>query len=169
MIDKIKFSGFELNSRDSDPFIIAIGKFFINFGAVEMLTFNLIQHLAPDQFERCFKWRLGVRLDFIEKRLLDLPLDNDKKEDIRKTIDSARYMAKYRNIIAHNPVIVAEKMQDDGKIHREIGIPEVMTYPSNPKVRLILAESLNQSVDVVVELANNMHELFSIKTNIQLP
>ncbi len=64
-------AGFELNSKYTDPWVVAIGKFMINFGGVEWLTFLWLETLAKDEILKdvAVDMPLTRRIELIQKLL----------------------------------------------------------------------------------------------------
>ena len=63
------YKGLEFHSPKTDQWMIGIGKYLVNFGAVEFLTYALIGALTDDEalYESTKKKQLSERLTLINK------------------------------------------------------------------------------------------------------
>jgi len=149
------FQGIELNSHKTDDLVFAIGKFIVNFGAAEYLTYILIEELSHDEivYDLSIDMPLSRRLKLIKDLSLKRKLDKELIDDIKKTINVAEDLAQFRNSIAHNPIMLSVKNNESSAL---IGIPNMKKAKNKNNVPVASLKKLNLGIDAVVELVNNL-------------
>lgn len=158
-------SGFGINPKGTDPWIWAIGKIMINFGAVEALSYVLIDKLTRDPLlhdlalDMPFKKRISVIEDMIERE--DIP--EDLKQEANGAWQRASKMADFRNQIAHNPLVFGWHGQERDAPPDFIGVPHLKKMKGQMQRIVPLAdiEQLNASVNAIVEVARNLEEILN--------
>ena len=101
------YSGFALNSKHTDPWIHAIGKFMINFGSIELLSFIWVDRLSKDLIlhDIALDMQLSKRIDLIRKLVERSSLSKNLNKQVREVWAEAESLAKLRNDIAHSPIV----------------------------------------------------------------
>ena len=127
----------KLQNDDERAYSYVIGGVFINFGALEMMSFGWVESLGNDPVvmrDLAIDMNLAKRIDFIVMLIKRSEWPDDLKE---KSISLWRQVAeesKIRNTIAHNPYITgmnregstvsgianAKKMKGDGPYEYEL-------------------------------------------------
>lgn len=149
------FEGFELNPMETDQYAVGIGKFIVNFGAIELLTYQIIDELQQGRAKINFDQTLGQRLNLIKNLTTahrkSHNLESQLAGEIIKTINRIRELAKLRNDIAHNPVIIGNRFSGGEKI-AYFGVPKVRnSYGKPPKI--VNIDTINLGVAQVAEQA----------------
>ena len=107
-----------------------IGKFILNFGAIEWLSYMYLIELDPtrESFDKGLERLLIPRIKTLHS-LLDrsTSLGTTTKQELRALWDEAKELAKWRNRIAHNPVIPRWKRGSDSDRSPPdmMGVPDV--------------------------------------------
>ena len=117
----------------------AIGKAFVAFGSIEHITVVCLREIPKDSIQRFSKaLRLTQRIDLLLE-LLE-PYQQPECLALADKLREAKVLARTRNLIAHNPLVL--QMHDDGKgnqifgsaitaIHKEghiISLPEAEEF-----------------------------------------
>lgn len=163
------YAGFDINAKASEPFVAAVGKMMVNFGAIELLTYIWIDRLAKDPV--VLNLALGMpfskRLDLIQQLIIREFPEGKAKNDALKSWKNAGKLSEFRNEIAHNPIVFS--WQGTPKSINQppdfIGIPNIKAIRNKGHKIMPIAslKKLNLAVDAIVEAAKNLHELLPIK------
>lgn len=93
----------------------AIGKAFVAFGAIEHVTFICLRELPRDRIQRSIKsFRLGHRISLLLE-LLEAK-DGAPYTNLSAKLARANELAKIRNLIAHNPLVMDVFQLRDGTL-----------------------------------------------------
>jgi hypothetical protein len=142
---------FMLNQEGTEPWINAIGRLILNFGAVEALSFGWIGALSKDMVvhDLAIDMPLSKRLELIYQLIDRAELPNKFK---REMISSWREIQKFielRNTIAHNPLLFSWRGSDKSGPPDFIGIPnlKLARRRRNSYALHIELTKLNESID----------------------
>jgi hypothetical protein len=155
-----------LNPAGSEPWVIAIGRFILNFGAVEAQTYFWLLQLrdVTELPEADTAAPFAPRARAI-KQLVALtgfaPQDIERADELW---DIAVEHARFRNRVAHNPIFFGWHSPD------ESGPPDFMTVvdlghglrPDYTGDASISLTTLNAQVDAVAQLARGLYELYRL-------
>jgi hypothetical protein len=151
--------GVAKNEAYMEPWLRQIGMFIINFGAIELVSYkylNLFEATEGDFLNNIDKF-LSKR---IEKLVKERSLEN--KEEILCNWDNAKELAKWRNRIAHNPVLPTWKpgSDSDNSPPDLLGIPDMKQINKENKISdSISLEGLGKLNDATVEIAEALNAL----------
>ena len=156
------FSGYVMDSPHSKPFYEAIGKLLINFGAIELWTFSMYSAITEDKdYLKLIGKKFSTRCDMMLKEGKN-KLSNKNRKVLETLIVDAKREAKFRNTIAHNPVVFHWKK---GKLTSEapdyIGLIDIETS-AGTKIDKITYKQINEAINRVAKIAKAAHD-FQIK------
>ena len=101
--------GSTLNHKKSEEFCFAIGKVLLNFSAIELWTFNVYEEvLGGRAYKKLRGLSFSQRCDAIMKDC-KRSISQGNFDTLAEVIDESKQLAKFRNKIAHNPVVLAWK------------------------------------------------------------
>jgi hypothetical protein len=90
-----------------------IGRVFVAFGSIELVTLECLRNIPCDRIQRSTRgFRLSQKIDLIVELLetkSDTPFSN-----LSALLLSAKELAKTRNLIAHNPLVLDVYEDTDG-------------------------------------------------------
>ncbi len=116
------------------PFLV--GQYMLNFGAIELLSFQYLNFLEANRvdFNKNLDQLLGTRIN----RIVDLinqsqQISAPDKDEIISVWQDAKKLAKWRNRIAHNPVLPTWKPGSDSEHSPPdlLGIPDMRQLKSS--------------------------------------
>jgi hypothetical protein len=162
----VPLAGYQVDSKHSDPWIIAIGKFMINFGAIEQLSFSWVESLSKDpaDFEKALDLQLSKRIDLILRLVERSDLSKQVRREIVKALGTARLLARLRNDIAHSPLVFGWRGPADHRPPDFIGSfnAKKLKGKNEPRiVPLVDLKVLNQGIDDVVEVGQQLYRLLA--------
>lgn len=158
----MKWMGYGKNPAGSNPLLVAIGKFIVNFGALEAATYFWLVQLQgsfPLQ-DGDVKARFLVRVNHITE--LAETKHVPRLEDIRAKWATALELARFRNRLAHNPIMFGWSGVEQTGEPDSIRIIDFQTglasgTAGDPSIAL---PQLNSLVNEVAELAESLQELY---------
>ena len=151
----------ELNARYLGDWPLKIGLYMINFGTIELISYQYLNSLEATrlEFDKTLHLLLGQRID----RILELTQASTAVADIDKTEISglwqqARKLARWRNIIAHNPVLPVWKPGSDSNKDPPdlIGVPDMRQLKVSNQSKSISLEGMNSLINESAELGNRL-------------
>ena len=153
------FAGFEINPKSAHSFVDGIGKYMINFGTIEILTYLYIEILSHDEvvYDLSMNMTLSRRLDLINKLAEKRYPGSEITVDIKQITEKAKHLSTFRNNIAHNPLMLGQTNDGSNDTVAFIGIPKWKKSLDRSAVPMISAKNILLGVDAVVELAKNMN------------
>ena len=90
---------------DSSRWATLIGRMFIAFGNIERTTHECIRDWAGDQIHKHFaKARLSARIELARDLACSQDASPMTKDAFSQSLTRAKNLAKYRNLVAHNPL-----------------------------------------------------------------
>lgn len=90
---------------DSSSWAPIIGRMFIAFGSIEQTTHKCIRDWAGDQIHKHFaKARFAARIELARDLALTQDVLPATKDAFCQSLTRAKNLAKYRNLVAHNPL-----------------------------------------------------------------
>ena len=100
------FTGFRLHDPESDELACIVGRFIINFSAIEAASIFWWRRVAKDADElgRMIKTPFVARVDGILDNLHCSTLSPFQREQAVRAWSAAKEFAKVRNNLAHNPI-----------------------------------------------------------------
>lgn len=157
------FTGFELNPKHTDPWVIAIGKFMVNFGGIEWTTFLWIDRLSNDPLlkELTLEMPLARRIGVIRRLLESREPGKKLLNEARSAWGKAEKLAQLRNDIAHNPIVFGWHGPEEKRTPDFIGSLNFRKVKSGAHTTTPLLEfsALNRGIDEAAAIAQKLHEL----------
>ncbi len=141
---------FEIDVDGGNEFALSIGKLILNFGAVELITYELIEILSKDIVltKVAKKMMLGKRLDLLSMLVRERDLGEHIQENLYDSIKKVKKSCELRNVIAHNPFIYSIN-PDTNEQGAFSGIPN---FKKSEKDKNIVLYSINEIREVVNEV-----------------
>jgi hypothetical protein len=138
-----------------------IGFYMLNFANVELISYKYLDSLekTEEAFPKNLKKLLSQRINRIEK--LVNASDNPNKTEIIELWEQIRKLSKWRNRIAHNPVLPTWKPGSDPENSPPdvLGIPDMRQISEVSKILDSLSlEGLALLNDETVRVAGKLHE-----------
>ena|SRR5687767_1241585 len=154
-----------VNPKEAADLVPLVGKFMVNFGAIEYQSQLWIDRLAQDEalvdlaIESQFSRRVDLIGDLVTR---EKGIDAGLKQRCEKEWRRAKELSEVRNAIAHNPAVFGWHGKEEGVPHF-IGIPVLRRLARNPtgSIPYIGTEGLAKAVDHVVSVARALEQLFS--------
>ena len=104
----------------------AIGKAMVSFGEIELITYQCLVHLPKDKIEAtASRQGFTFRVDLIVEILNGWNSKSEQVDSFIQMLKRARELARTRNDIAHNPVMLnvfASQISDDLAVEHCISI-----------------------------------------------
>jgi hypothetical protein len=155
--------GVDLNPPHLGDWPYRIGQFILNFGAIEWLSYQYLNALedARAEFDKNLDRLLFARIDRVLELVGASPKFSDAdKAEVRSLWGEAKELARWRNRIAHNPVLPTWKPGSDS--HRDppdlIGIPDMKQLKSGGGISDSLSiEAMSKLVGESFDLAHRLH------------
>lgn len=147
----------EVNSPHLGQWPENIGKFILNFAALELISYQYLTVLEPDRdrFNRSLDLLFTPRVN----RLLELiaaaeDIQEDAKREMKELWESAKMGARWRNRIAHNPVLPTWKPGSDPATDppEVLGIPDLRQLKAGDTSDSISLDLLRKLVDETCRL-----------------
>ena len=156
-------AGFDFNNPKANDLVFAVGKLIMNFGAVEFLTYRLIDQLGEDTtdhdaaLERLFMNRFRLIEDLARQQ----SMPDEILSDIETVRGTVKEMAAFRNKIAHNPIVQTWKEKDIRSKPGSFGVIDIKSQKGKdrPIVDIVSLKKINLGIDAVVELATNLESI----------
>jgi hypothetical protein len=97
-----------MTKEQQDAWGGAIGGLLINFGAVEFVSFQWIDRLSIDRVVRdiAIELTLSKRINLLKRLIRRSDMTAAQKETACLLWDEVSELAKVRNVVAHNPLVV---------------------------------------------------------------
>jgi hypothetical protein len=142
-----------LNNPDDDPWIIMVGKYILNMGAIEATTRKIVATITGSDSSPEVSHDLHVRIRFIRKRF---PRENRERHAWAMNIFGVglRHVA-FRNIIAHSPLALAVA-SDKTDI---LGIMNLTPNDPDNLGQLVTLEELKGRVDESSRLGHDLMKM----------
>jgi hypothetical protein len=156
--------GVVLNAPYLGAWADKIGRFILNFGGIELLSYQqlLLLEESHDEFVKNLDKFLGKRID----RLIELLRSTSllKAENIAVAVElweDAREFSKWRNRIAHNPVLPTWKpgSNADKDPPDLLGIPDFHQFKEGSTSDSIPMELMDRMIDEAAFLAGKLHDI----------
>jgi hypothetical protein len=141
-----------------------IGQFIVNFGGIEILTYQYLAHLEGSQeaFDKNFDRLLADRIDRIVKLLpICESLGPGHRAHAADLWGRVRDLTKWRNRIAHNPVLPEWSAHKNREVDPpdRIGLPDVRQFRQGGDGDFIPIEVMNEMVVASADLSRDLHAL----------
>ena len=141
------------NAQD-DEWVVLVGRYMLNIGAVEMATRLLIVKLLGTDSAPIFYDDLVARLGFVRKRF---PRTNAARHKWAMNVfEVASKHAGFRNIIAHSPLAMSNHKDGSLRIH---GIMNLTPKDQKKVAEIISLEELRGRVNESAALGRNILEM----------
>lgn len=156
--------GVELNPPYLGKWPLKIGQYMLNFGAIEMLSYQYLNALEATraEFNKNLDCLLGGRIE----RILTLvtaasAITAADKDQIKGLWLEAKDLAIWRNRIAHNPVLPTWKpgSNSDRDPPDLIGVPDMRQIRSSDVSDAISLDGMNKLIDASADLGKRIHEV----------
>lgn len=150
------------NPNYLEPWLRPIGSYMLNFGAIELISYKYLDFLecTEEDFLKNTKKLLSERISRIENLVKEK--DFPHKDEITDLWGEARELSKWRNRIAHNPVLPTWKPGSDSENSPPdlLGISDMKQVNKESKVTdSISLEGLNKLNIETIKLAEKLLEL----------
>ena len=156
--------GVVLNAPYLGAWADKIGRFILNFGGIELLSYQqlLLLESSHGEFVKNLDRLLGKRIDRLVELLRSTPLLN--AEDIASAVElweDAREFSKWRNRIAHNPVLPTWKPGSNANKDPPdlLGIPDFRQFKEGSTSDSIPMELMDRMIDEAASLGGKLHDL----------
>jgi len=154
--------GLERNQSYMVEWCRLIGFYMLNFANVELISYKYLDSLekTEEAFLKNTEQFLSQRINRIEELIGALDFPN--KAEILQLWGRIRELAKWRNRIAHNPVLPTWKPGSDPQNSPPdmLGIPDIKQISKESKISdSISLEGLCLLNDETVRVADRLHEL----------
>jgi len=155
------FAGYELNPKHTDPWITAIGKFMVNFGGIEWVTFLWIDRLTDDRVlkDLTLEMPLARRIEVIRRLLGSRELTKKLLNEARSVWGKAEKLAHFRNDIAHSPIIFGWHGPEENRPPDFIGSLNFRKANKPEATPLVEFKALNRAIDDAAAIAQKLHDL----------
>jgi hypothetical protein len=103
--------GYLLNPAGQHDWPRLIGCFVINFGAIEVQTYEWLRKLSADglHLEQALKKLFNDRVRILRQLLGELKLPSPLNVECEEVWNQATDLAAFRNTIAHSPIVLVWK------------------------------------------------------------
>lgn len=153
-------SGFKLDDPSTQPWLVAIGKLMLNFGAIELLTYAWIDRLGGDA-DAMKEARFSSRVARIEGLLSSITCTDETRSEVLDAWAAAGELAKFRNSMAHNPLVFGWRGRTEDGPPDFVGLPDFKSRPSEvASVKtLIDLRGLEAAINDAARLAQGLEKL----------
>jgi hypothetical protein len=160
----VRWTGYGVNPSGSDPWLTAIGKLVVNFGALEAQTYFWLAQLRgtvplPDaDMKRLF----GPRVDTILSLVPADPHASPHLTGVQDGWDKAKELSKFRNQIAHSPIVFGWKGPENGApdFLKVLDFKEGGSASGNdPAIELT---TIHQRIDEVATVTEKLFSLYRL-------
>lgn len=152
--------GVELNPAHMGDWPWKIGQFILNFGAIELMSYQYLNSLEEtrDEFNRNLDRLLGPRIDRILELIVDSKLLLSEKSEIQALWLEAKELSPWRNRIAHNPVLPTWKTSDPSRDPPDlIGIPDMHQLKGSDESNSISRALMDKLIAASADLGRRIH------------
>lgn len=156
--------GVALNAPYIGAWAEKIGRLILNFGGIELLTYQqlLLLERSHEEFVRNLDRLLVKRIDRLTHLLGETELlSQTERPGAIELWEEAREFAKWRNRIAHNPVLPTWKPGSNAESDPPdlLGIPDFRQFKDGGKSNSIPIELMDRLIDETANLAQRLHAL----------
>jgi hypothetical protein len=143
-----------LFAASDDEWVVMVGRYMLNMGALEMATRLLIARVMGGDTDPIFADDLSVRIGFLRKRF---PRENNERHSwAMNAFEVALKHSGFRNILAHSPLLIAGQADGTYKIQ---GIFNVTPKDPNNVGHLVSLEELKGRVTESAAVARGLLEM----------
>lgn len=138
-----------------------IGSFVLNCASIELISYKYLDYLelTRKDFDKNIGKPLSKRIDRIVELISASNLvSNESKEELADLWDEVRDCSKWRNRVAHNPLLPTWKPGSDSKNSPPdvLGIPDMKQVKGSNTSNSISLENLKKLVDLSSDLAKRL-------------
>ena len=153
----------ELDSPHLGDWPRTIGSYMMNFAAIELISFHYLDKLEStrDDFNKNLTCLLSARIDRILQLITASPkISESDKADFEALWQECRDLSKWRNRIAHNPVVPTWKAESNVNFDPPdlIGIPDMRQLQSGNTSNSISLKGMQKLVQASADLGKRLHE-----------
>lgn len=153
-----------LNPQYLGAWATKIGCFILNFGGIELLSYQQLLLLEAthedflENLDRLLSKRIDRVINLLSKTSL---LPEAERQEAIALWEEAREFAKWRNRIAHNPVLPTWKPGSSAETDPPdvLGIPDFKQFKEGSTSNSISLELMNRMIDDSAALAQRIHRL----------
>lgn len=153
---------FTLSEAESAQWSVAIGRAFVNFSPIEAESFRWLHHFTGSVAlaqSKLFK----ARINSIRAQIAASNWTTEQKSEANALWDEAVEAAKFRNIIAHNPVARVPEETTGERVTAIINFREI--NPSGAtRVRMFFVSDLLSFSASLEPLAVRLHDFLGNRT-----
>jgi hypothetical protein len=134
-----------------DEWVVMVGRYILNMGAVEMATRLLIVRITGSDQDPIFSGPLAARIAFLRKRF---PRQSATRHSWAMSVFSvAKQHTIFRNTVAHSPLAISSQPDDSFKINGILNIT-----PNDPAnvANLVSLEELRGRTNESAAIARDM-------------
>jgi len=143
-----------LFNAGDDDWVVMVGRYILNMGAIEMATRLLIAQIHGTDSAPIFSDDLSARIGFIRKRFPRSSAPRHKWA--MNALDVTRKHAAFRNIVAHGPLAVVGHADGTFQIR---GIINVTPKSKETVAQLVSLEELKGRVNESAVVARQLLEM----------
>lgn len=155
--------GIEINPPHLGDWPHRVGQYMINFGALELVSYRHLVLLESSETEfikntdRLLSARISRIQELLGKAVLAKP---EKRDELVSLWEEVRELAKWRNRIAHNPVLPSWKPGSNSEVDPPdfLGVPDMKQLRASHTTDSISLEGIVFLIDACVDLAKRLHE-----------
>jgi len=169
-LDGLRNIGMELNPSHLGNWPYRIGQYMLNFGAIELISYQHLLLLEPDRstFNLNLERLLGARISRIQALVeSSARVQPEFKIDLTTLWEEARGLSIWRNRIAHNPALPSWKPGSNSERDPPdlLGVPDMRQLKEGSTSDSISLEGLIKLIDHSVAVAQKLHRASSVLRN----
>jgi len=135
----------------------------MNFAAIELISFHYLDklELTRADFDKNLSCMLSKRIDrILELITASLKISRSDKDQFDLLWQESRDLSKWRNRIAHNPVVPTWKPESNVNLDPPdlIGVPDMRQLQSGNISDSISLEGMQRLVQASADLGQRLHE-----------
>ena len=165
---------FVLNPQDIDPWPLNIGKLMINMTSIELTTYQFLNELEStrERFNSHIGSKLSKRVTRIQSLITNKPdISPQERNYINGLWDEVKRLSRWRNRLAHNPVMFAWKPSSNSKTDPPdvVGVIDVEQLKTGSVSDTLTIEQLNSMINQSARVAGELNavaaKIFSAKSS----
>ena len=151
---------YSIDPKHTESWLAPIGKLVVNFGALELETFQWIDTLSNrTRTDRAINQMFKPRVLTILGLSANVP-DKKLRKEIEKVWQEALRIAEFRNVILHNPIVFGHSSANEDGPPDIIVIPNIKAVRKSKPPRMIATlREINDHIDRLVHCVRRSNEL----------
>lgn len=152
----------EINPRYLGAWTTKIGAYMLNFTGIELISYKYLNALevTREDFDRNLKKLLPARID----RIVELVQRSEAFDEVNRQLicrlwERVKELAKWRNRIAHNPVLPTWKPGSNSQTDPPdlIGIPDMRQLKGRNVSDSISLDGINKLINETLTIAKELN------------